>query len=164
MQTRHLLCGIVTENVKLLRCGIWCPWLTISIKVLCVCRRLGSAGEPAVHFLSRLLSFDPSRRCSAEEALAHEYLTAVEAQASGNFEGGCSTQGSHLTLYVLVLCWRLKVESQLRLDINSRGRPSGIVVLYNSNHMQQCYGARGGARCVLDIARCSHLHESQVCL
>ena len=41
-----------------------------------------------MHLLSRLLSFDPSRRCSAEEALAHEYLTAVEAQASGNFEGG----------------------------------------------------------------------------
>lgn len=58
--------------------------------MLCGCRRLGSAGEPAVHLLSRLLSFDPSRRCSAEEALAHEYLTAVEAQASGNFEGGCS--------------------------------------------------------------------------
>ena len=43
------------------------------------CRHLGSAGEAAVHLLSRLLAFDPSRRCSAEEALTHEYLHCFEA-------------------------------------------------------------------------------------
>lgn len=43
------------------------------------CRHLGNAGEPAVHLLGRLLAFDPSRRCSAEEALAHEYLHSFEA-------------------------------------------------------------------------------------
>ena len=101
MQTHHSVCGFLTVDVRFRRCGIWCPWLMMNTEVLCVCRRLGSAGEPAVHLLSRLLSFDPSRRCNAEEALAHEYLTAVEAQASGNSEGGCNTQSSHLTLY----CW-----------------------------------------------------------
>ncbi|KAL3143658.1 hypothetical protein ABBQ38_002453 [Trebouxia sp. C0009 RCD-2024] len=42
-------------------------------------RHLGNAGEPAVHLLGRLLAFDPARRCSAEEALAHEYLHSFEA-------------------------------------------------------------------------------------
>lgn len=32
-----------------------------------------------MHLLSRLLAFDPSRRCSAEEALTHEYLHCFEA-------------------------------------------------------------------------------------
>ena len=42
-------------------------------------RHLGNAGEAAVHLLSRMLAFDPARRCSAEEALAHEYLHSFEA-------------------------------------------------------------------------------------
>ncbi|MEW5311574.1 MAG: hypothetical protein WDW38_003281 [Sanguina aurantia] len=37
-------------------------------------RRFGGAGEPAVDLLSRLLTFDPARRCSIEEALMHEYF------------------------------------------------------------------------------------------
>jgi hypothetical protein len=49
-------------------------------------RRLGAAGEPAVHLLSRMLTFDPSRRCSAEEALAHEYFADLEA-ADGDDSG-----------------------------------------------------------------------------
>ena len=32
-----------------------------------------------MHLLSRLLAFDPARRCSAEEGLAHEYLHSFEA-------------------------------------------------------------------------------------
>lgn len=32
-----------------------------------------------MHLLSRLLAFDPGRRCSAEEALTHEYLHSFEA-------------------------------------------------------------------------------------
>jgi len=36
------------------------------------------AGEVAVHLLSRLLAFDPERRCSAEEALQHEYFSGLE--------------------------------------------------------------------------------------
>lgn len=42
------------------------------------CRHLGNAGEAAVHLLSRLLAFDPTRRCPAEEALSHEYLANFE--------------------------------------------------------------------------------------
>ena len=42
-------------------------------------RHLGNAGEAAVHLLGRLLAFDPARRCSAEEALTHEYLHSFEA-------------------------------------------------------------------------------------
>ena len=42
------------------------------------CRHLGNAGEAAVHLLSRLLAFDPARRCPAEEALSHEYLANFE--------------------------------------------------------------------------------------
>ena len=41
-------------------------------------RRFGAAGEVAVDLLSRMLQFDPGRRCSAEEALAHEYFEGVE--------------------------------------------------------------------------------------
>ena len=55
--------------------------LSIGIKeypgMLC-CRHLGNAGEAAVHLLSRLLAFDPARRCPAEEALSHEYLGSFE--------------------------------------------------------------------------------------
>ena len=31
-----------------------------------------------MHLLSRLLSFDPERRCTAEEALQHEYFVGLE--------------------------------------------------------------------------------------
>eukprot|EP00210_Caulerpa_lentillifera_P002311 g2218.t1 len=37
-------------------------------------RRFGHAGEVAVDLLSRMLTFDPSRRCSASEARHHEYF------------------------------------------------------------------------------------------
>lgn len=36
------------------------------------------AGEATVHLLERLLAFDPERRCSAEEALAHEYFAHLD--------------------------------------------------------------------------------------
>lgn len=42
-------------------------------------RRLGMAGEPAIHLLSRLLHFDPRDRASATEALAHEFFLGTEA-------------------------------------------------------------------------------------
>ncbi len=32
-----------------------------------------------MHLLERLLAFDPDRRCSGEEALAHEYFADLEA-------------------------------------------------------------------------------------
>ena len=56
-------------------------WIYCSLTTrLCYCgRHLGNAGEAAVHLLGRLLAFDPARRCSAEEALAHEYLHSFEA-------------------------------------------------------------------------------------
>lgn len=38
-------------------------------------------GEAAVHLLGRMLAFDPERRISAEEALAHEYFTALETSS-----------------------------------------------------------------------------------
>lgn len=44
-------------------------------------RRFGAAGEPAVDLLQRLLAFDPARRCGAEEALAHEYLSDMRVVA-----------------------------------------------------------------------------------
>lgn len=37
-------------------------------------RRLGAAGEAAVDLLRRMLEFESHRRCSCEEALAHEYF------------------------------------------------------------------------------------------
>ncbi|CAL5226838.1 g9703 [Coccomyxa viridis] len=49
-------------------------------------RRLGFAGEAAVHLLGRMLAFDPGRRISAEEALCHEYFAALEASALDEME------------------------------------------------------------------------------
>lgn len=40
--------------------------------------RFGFAGEQAVDLLARLLAFDPSRRCSAEEAECHEYFEDMQ--------------------------------------------------------------------------------------
>ena len=54
-------------------------WGCLVQYLVVACRHLGNAGEPAVHLLGRLLAFDPARRCSAEEALAHEYLHCFEA-------------------------------------------------------------------------------------
>lgn len=42
-------------------------------------RRFGAAGEVSVDLLSRLLTFDPARRCLAEEAMAHEYFSPYHA-------------------------------------------------------------------------------------
>ena len=47
-------------------------------------RRLGAAGEAAVHLLSRMLNFEPARRCSAEEALQHEYFADLELGWQGH--------------------------------------------------------------------------------
>jgi len=43
-------------------------------------RRFRSAGEVAVHLLSRLLEFDPSRRATCEEAMMHEYFDSFDSQ------------------------------------------------------------------------------------
>lgn len=64
----------------------------------CVSERCGRAGEPAVHLLERLLAFDPGRRCSGEEALAHEYFADLEASDEdigmpSNFAGQLGTLG-----------------------------------------------------------------------
>jgi len=44
-------------------------------------RRLGAAGEAAVDLLRRMLEFEPHRRCSCEEALAHEYFESYVIDA-----------------------------------------------------------------------------------
>jgi hypothetical protein len=46
-------------------------------------RRMGAAGEPAVHLLSRLLSFEPRHRASAGEALSHEYFFEADPGRAG---------------------------------------------------------------------------------
>lgn len=46
-------------------------------------RRFAAAGEAAVDLLSRLLAFDPARRCSPEEALAHEYFSDMSVSEGG---------------------------------------------------------------------------------
>ena len=38
------------------------------------------AGEVSLHLLQRLLTFDPERRVSAEEALLHEFFASHDAQ------------------------------------------------------------------------------------
>eukprot|EP00798_Chlamydomonas_sp_ICE-L_P027606 gene27606-7243_t len=51
-------------------------------------RRFGAVGEPAVDLLARFLAFDPSRRCSAEEALGHEFFDDIrEVQGKKSFQG-----------------------------------------------------------------------------
>lgn len=58
-------------------------------------RRFGYAGEVAVDLLTRLLTFDPSRRCSAREAMLHEYFkqywTPLKDDASPSDEGEIET-------------------------------------------------------------------------
>ena len=39
-------------------------------------RRFKHAGEVAIHMLTRLLEFDPSRRLTCDEAMQHEYFAA----------------------------------------------------------------------------------------
>ena len=63
---------MVLVGARLLSNDIWANAEMVS------CRHLGNAGEAAVHLLSRLLAFDPARRCPAEEALSHEYLASFE--------------------------------------------------------------------------------------
>jgi len=41
-------------------------------------RRFGMAGEVVCDLLTRLLVFDPRQRCTAEEALTHEYFSDVD--------------------------------------------------------------------------------------
>lgn len=64
-------------------------------------RRFAAAGEVAVHLLSRMLEFDPGRRCSAEEALAHEYfedsrdgagVATAQAPDGGAWETGVAAE------------------------------------------------------------------------
>lgn len=45
--------------------------------------RFWAAGEAAVDLLSRLLAFDPTRRCSPDEALAHEYFAGMNVAEAG---------------------------------------------------------------------------------
>lgn len=67
-------------DVEALQSPAWKKYLQrLPGKAPTLYRHLGSAGEAAVHLLSRLLAFDPARRCSAEEALTHEYLHSFEA-------------------------------------------------------------------------------------
>ncbi|GIL46871.1 hypothetical protein Vafri_3743 [Volvox africanus] len=44
-------------------------------------RRFSQAGEVGVDLLARLLQFDPGRRASAEEAMAHEYFAIMHVEA-----------------------------------------------------------------------------------
>jgi hypothetical protein len=40
-------------------------------------------GEPAIDLLSRMLAFDPARRCTTEEALQHEWLADLAEYMQG---------------------------------------------------------------------------------
>lgn len=48
--------------------------MNLPVKATTLYRRFGFSGEVAVDLISRLLTFDPSRRCSAREAMHHEYF------------------------------------------------------------------------------------------
>lgn len=58
-----------------------CACCTVLCRAPSLFRRFGAAGEVAVDLLARLLSFDPARRCSSEEAMAHEYFEDAIALA-----------------------------------------------------------------------------------
>ena len=83
------------------------------------CRHLGNAGEAAVHLLSRLLAFDPARRCSAEEALVHEYLLYFET---------ISMQAGRIHFLIMILESRFFPSSSCFFVLGDRGvvhPPSG---------------------------------------
>ena len=56
--------------------------VVLTLHIECYMKTEGScaAGEVAVHLLERLLAFDPERRASADEALAHEYFAGMESE------------------------------------------------------------------------------------
>ena len=60
-------------------------------------------GEVAVHLLTRLLAFDPARRCTADEALQHEFFAGlesiddVEAGLSSSFPARCGHKNASTT-------------------------------------------------------------------
>ena len=70
----------------------------LPLKAATLHRMFGYAGEVAVDLLTRLLTFDPSRRCSAREAMLHEYFKefwcpsrdAVSLSEDGEFTSNSS--------------------------------------------------------------------------
>ena len=55
-------------------------------------------GEASVHLLERMLAFDPGRRCSAEEALTHEYFADLQLPAPD--EPGKQVDQQNTPLYI----------------------------------------------------------------
>jgi len=52
---------------------------------------LGEVDDEALDLLSRMLHFNPSRRCTAEEALSHEYFLKVQPGYQSTFVSKLNT-------------------------------------------------------------------------
>lgn len=65
------------RDIEAVPMGEWRAYLrTLPGRAPMMMRRFKQAGEVAIHLLTRLLEFDPSRRLTCDEAMRHEYFEA----------------------------------------------------------------------------------------
>ena len=65
------------RDIEAVPMGEWRAYLrTLPGRAPMMMRRFKQAGEVAIHLLTRLLEFDPSRRLTCDEAMRHEYFDA----------------------------------------------------------------------------------------
>jgi predicted Zn-ribbon and HTH transcriptional regulator len=103
---------------------------------------MGAAGEPAVHLLSRLLSFEPRHRASAGEALSHEYFFEADpGRAGGRQPARPGAAALRIPKFVANECTDT---SDLRVLLDMIQRSSGSVRLC---HPAGCRPHCGGVEC-----------------
>ena len=98
---------------------------------------LHSAGEVSLHLLQRLLTFDPQRRASADEALVHEFFA--------NFDGRASVRGlfhSQSLPFCQVACTRAHVGIKQTKATRLAGAYGGGCVMFTIGQKVKLFDGR----------------------